>query len=82
MANVHDIAEAAKRFRDDETYKSLIQSIKDAQASVFLNPSSTQEARDEAHEIIRALGKLGNEIDARIADSSMQKKKDQHRAND
>lgn len=82
MANVHDIAEAARRFKGDETYKSLIQSIKDAQVSVFLSPSSTQEARDGAHEIIRALGKLDNEIDARIADSSMQKKKDQHRAND
>lgn len=80
MSNPHDKAAAARMFRDDPTYKELKQEIIDAQVSVFKNPDSTPEDRETAHEIIRALGKLDNAIDARLAESAIRKRKEERAA--
>ena len=81
--NKQDIAAQARRLRDDETFQSVLEAIRQDQVSVFLNVSASQEARDVAHLKVRALAEIESEIKRRIDDASIeQHRKDRHRAND
>lgn len=82
MANVYDIGAAAERLKNDDTFKDVINKIEKDQVSVFLDADSKPEAREEAHAIVRALGKIKGKIDAMIADMTFETHKDQHRGND
>lgn len=73
---------AAERLKGDETFQDVIQSVKDAQVSVFLNPASSQEDREKAHDVIHALSEIEREVDRRINDKAFEEKKDQHRVSD
>lgn len=55
------IAEEAgkiKQLMNDETYKEVVQHVKEQQTVVFLNPCSSLDEREDAHAIIRAFGKI------------------------
>lgn len=80
---MNDIEKAAgaKRIKDDEAFKDIIEAIKEAKTSVFLDPHSTKEQRESAHVIICAIGEIEGEIESRLTDGAFAEK-DQHRVND
>lgn len=79
---VNERAAQAKRLREDEAFVSFVQEVRDAQASVFLDPASSSEAREAAHQMVRAI----HQIELRLAkaenDLRFEQKKDQHRGSD
>ena len=79
MSKIIERAQNAQRLMNDDTFKSVIAEIRDAKVRVFLDPRSTTEDREEAHVIIRALGEIEREIDARVADGAFEERKEQHR---
>lgn len=72
----------AKRLREDEAFQSFMQEVRDAQTATFLNPASSQEDRETAHQMIRAIHLINQRIGKAEADWKIEQKKDQHRAND
>lgn len=82
MSAVTERAAAAKRLKNDDTFQSVFDEIEKAKVKVFLDPVSSMEDREEAHVIIRALGEIKREIDARIANGAFEERKGQHRVND
>lgn len=72
-------SDAALRLKNDETFQDVCKEVRDAQTRVFLNPDSSQEDREEAHVIIRALGAIDRAIGARIGGGKIALKKGQHR---
>lgn len=78
----HEKASWAKRLRDDHAFQWFMQEIKDEQAATFLNPASSQENRDAAHEIIRALHQIEQRLDNAEGSLKFEQKRDQHRAHD
>lgn len=71
--------DAALRLKNDETFQDVRKEVQDIQTRVFLNPDSSQEERDKAHEIIRGLAATDRVIDARIANGKIAIQKGQHR---
>lgn len=82
MSKVQDMAANAKRLKDDSTFQDVLREVKDAQTAIFLNVRSSQEEREEAHVIIRALGKIEGAITSRIGDGKFEQGRDQHRGTD
>jgi len=64
MASVSNV----KRLIKDETFQDVLAEVIERQVSVFLTPESSTEERDEAHDIVRAIGKINDYLDAVIAD--------------
>lgn len=64
MASVSDI----KRLIKDETFQDVLTQVIERQVHVFLTPESSTEERDDAHDIVRAVGKIKDHLDAVIAD--------------
>ena len=79
MSLAKELGDAAHRLKNDETFKDVCKEVRDTQTRVFLNTASSQEDREEAHVIIRALGEIDRVIDARIANAKVAEKKGQHR---
>ena len=83
MFNAIEIADRAKRLKNDETFQDVFKEVRDGQTKVFLDARSSQEDREEAHVIIRALGKIEGVITSRIENGKFeQAKKGQHRGSD
>ena len=83
MSAVTEKAARAKRLQGDEGFQEFMAEVKADQTSVFLDAHSTEDARSEAHAIIRALTKIEGTLTAAIgAQTFEQKKKGQHRGND
>jgi len=75
MAGVKDKAAKIRRLQDDPTFKEVMEAVKMLQVSIFMNPDSTVEDRDEAHDIIRALSKIEDYINTVFADEAIFDKK-------
>jgi hypothetical protein len=75
MPNVKDKASKLRRLQDDPVYKEVIEAVKMLQVSIFMDPASTTEALDEAHDIIRALSKIEDYINTVLADEAIFDKK-------
>lgn len=75
-------ASQASRLRDDEAFVSFVQEVKDAQAAVFLNPASSAEDREAAHQMIRAIHAIEERLAKAENDWKIQQRKGQHRGND
>jgi len=52
----------------DDTYQAVIESVKVAQLATFMDPKSSKDDREEAHQIIRALGKIDDYIATVLTD--------------
>ena len=72
----------AKRLREDEAFVSFVAEIRDDQASIFLNPASSTEDRETAHQIIRAIHQIEQRLKSAETDLRIEQKKVQHRGND
>jgi len=59
----------------DDTYKSVIKEITNQQVATFVNVDSTQEQREEAHDVIRALRLIEDYFDSVYTDEAMHNRK-------
>ncbi|MDF3607560.1 hypothetical protein PE067_16250 [Paracoccus sp. DMF-8] len=75
-------AARAKALREDPAFAEFIQEVRSRQVDVFLNAESSSEARDEAHAIIRAVGKIEAALKSAETDWAFEQKKGQHRGHD
>jgi hypothetical protein len=73
--NVKDLASGVKRLHNDDVFCYIIESIKKDQANIFLNPHSSKEDREIAHEIIRGLSKIEDQLAVIIQDERIFDKK-------
>jgi len=74
MAKVLSIVEKSAKLRTlqaDDTYKSVIEEITNQQVALFVNVDSTQEQREEAHDVIRALRLIEDYFDSVYTDEAM-----------
>lgn len=69
--NIKDKAAGIRRLRDDETFKSLIEDVRGAQVTVFLNPHSSEEERMDAHHIVCALEKIEDRMSTILSDEAI-----------
>lgn len=72
----------AKRLREDEAFVSFVAEVRDAQVGVFLNPASSVEDREEAHQMIRAIHLIQQQLAAAEAALRIEQRKGQHRGSD
>ena len=75
MAKVKEKASRLQRIKDDSTFKEVIDAVKMLQVSIFTDPDSTTEDRDNAHDIIRALSTIDDYINTALADEKIFDKK-------
>lgn len=71
MAKVKDRASKVKQLLADETYQLVMESVKNQQIAVFVDTGSSTEARESAHQIIRALGRIENYINSVLTDEKI-----------
>ena len=75
-------ARAAERLRDDDLFREVIDRVRGRQIKTFLNDRSTQDEREQAHVLIRAISAIEGELKSIIDAGTVAKKKDQHRGSD
>ena len=78
MAKNLSIVEKSAKLRTlqaDDTYKSVIKEITNQQVATFVNVDSTQEQREEAHDVIRALRLIEDYFDSVYTDEAMHNRK-------
>tara|TARA_R100000734_G_C3245094_1_gene48472 strand:+ start:361 stop:591 length:231 start_codon:yes stop_codon:yes gene_type:complete len=73
--SIKEKAAGIKRLLTDEAYTGLINEIKKDQSDVFLDPQSSTEEREEAHTIVRAIGKIEDRIARILQDEAIYDKK-------
>jgi len=71
MAKIKEQASRIKRLIDDPVFKEVIEAVKMLQVNIFMNPDSTTEDRDKAHDIIRALGTIDDYINTVLTDEKI-----------
>lgn len=75
MSKVAEKAARAERLRRDEGFQEFMADVRDAQVSVFLSVSSTEEQRSEAHAIVRALSQIDGRLEAAASDQKFEQKR-------
>jgi hypothetical protein len=65
-------AASIKRLMKDETLEDVLSEVIERQVNVFLTPESSTEERDDAHDIVRAIGKIQEYFDSVIDDEIIQ----------
>jgi hypothetical protein len=71
MAKIKEQASRIKRLIDDPVFKEVIEAVKMLQVNIFMNPDSTTEDRDKAHDIIRALATIDDYINTVLTDEKI-----------
>ncbi len=69
--NLKEKAAEIRRLQNDEAFQYLLKSIKEDQSSIFLNPHSSAEDREAAHNIVIALSKIEDRIAQIILDEAI-----------
>ena len=78
MANKLSIVEKSAKMRTlqaDDTFQLALKEITEQQVAVFVDASSSSEQREEAHDIICALGKIDDYFDSVQSDEVMYNRK-------
>ena len=73
--NIKDKTALAKNLWRDDTFQEILQRIRDAQTSVFLNSQSQVETIKDAHDIIRALNLIEAQFNTVFTDEAIFDKK-------
>lgn len=71
MSSIKDQAGRIKRLKHDDTFKEVMQSIRDKQTNVFLDPNSPIGVIEDAHDIIRALNEIETYFNTVLADEAV-----------
>jgi hypothetical protein len=69
--NIKYNAAGVRRLLQDEMFQYILESIKEEQGNVFFEPLTSEEEREEAHTIIRALSKIENRIAQILQDEAI-----------
>jgi hypothetical protein len=69
--NIKDRAAHVKRLKNDESFNMLLDEIREDTANVFLNPHSSSEDREDAHQIVRALAKIEDRMAVILTDEAI-----------
>lgn len=81
--NIEDKAAWAKRLRGDEAFQMFMAEVREDAMQAFANSAADETAkREEAHAILRALGKLDGALQTAINAKAVKDKKGQDRASD
>ena len=74
---MHIVEKGAKMrtLQADDTFKLAVKEITEQQVAVFVDASSSSEQREEAHDIICALGKIDDYFDSVKTDEVMYNRK-------
>ncbi len=76
-------AARAKALLNDEHFHFVMKDLRQRQVDVFVNSAPHQvEQREEAHVILRALGKIEEALQSDVDAGVLLDKKGQHRGND
>ena len=73
--NKKDKANAYKRLLADDTFKLVLDEVREGQVGIFLNPNSDGEEREKAHNIVIALQSVIDYMDGVIASDIIDDKK-------
>ena len=73
--NIKEKAAKIRTLKADDTFKDVLSEVRERQVAVFLDVSSSQEQRDEAHNIVSALMKIENYLDSILADEVIYNRK-------
>lgn len=80
MSEIIEKASRAQRLRDDEAFQEFVAQVRnDAIAAFVESGAKDNEAREEAHSILRALAKIEDALNAAIGAKALADKKDRHR---
>lgn len=73
--NVKDLAAGVRHLQRDETFCYIIESIKKDKANIFLNPNSSLDEREKAHNVVCALSEVDNRMATILSDEAVYDKK-------
>ena len=73
--NPKDQAHQMRRIANDDTFKDMIDDIKDSQTAVFLDSSATMEQIEQAHHVIKGVGKIEAYIQSILDEEAIYDKK-------
>ncbi len=73
--SIKDKATAVRRLQRDDGFNDLFADIKKDQGDIFFNPYSSEEDREDAHQIVRALGKIEDRMAQILQDDAIYDKK-------
>ncbi len=65
------LAQRVKELQKDELFQHIIEGIRDDQTLVFLNPESSTEDREKAHDVVRGIAAIENSIKRIIDDAKV-----------
>ena len=85
MSKASERASAARNLLNNTTFREVMDAIRHDAIGIFSNANTSMEAIAAAHERVRAVQTVLDELDTRIADQLVEdkrNKKDQHRVND
>ena len=76
MIDIEQRASKARALLADETFKTLMQELKQRQTEIFFNSSHSDfESREEAYSIMSALNKIEAHLQSAITDEKILKKR-------
>lgn len=73
--NPKERAHNIRRIANDDTFKDMIDDIKDSQTAVFLDSSATMEQIELAHHVIKGVGKIEAYIQSILDEEAIYDKK-------
>ena len=73
--NVKEKSARIRTLMKDDTFQDVVSEIIERQVSVFLDPNSSTEERDDAHDIVRAIEKVKAYMESVIADEVIHNRK-------
>ena len=73
--NVKEKSARIRTLMNDDTFQDVVSEIIERQVSVFLDPNSSTEERDDAHDIVRAIEKVKVYMESVIADEVIHNRK-------
>lgn len=63
----------------DDTFQDVVTEVIERQVSVFLDPDSSTDDRDSAHDVVRAIRAIQDYMDSVIADDEIQNRREKNR---
>lgn len=74
--NIKEKANRAREIYKDETFKEVLENIREQQTNVFLSNEASMDAIKDAHDIVRALNYIEGYFNTVFADEAIYDKKE------
>jgi len=78
--NDYEKAVRAEEILNDPLFRDVIKSLKEEQSSTFLNPRSSEEARADAHLMVRALDRIESRLGSIVTNAKILRKRKERRS--